>query len=294
MKDVENRTKLWVDPFMLKHYMKTKAIRIRTAICVVVSAIGAPLCVSSVPAEEALQIDKAYLGASGSWRDVTAFLRSQVTNDALAVDISQPFERIGGDPSPGKPKNLMIDYRFHGQSLRLLLEERYPVAFQISLPSAEAEPPGKDPKASAMLEEIKAAAVPIAGTQGVRAQQEPGKVSGSLLGTWELASYKYGTNQPGFSQQPPSERRIKLITEGHFTWVSFDPANKKVQAVAGGAYSLKGKAYTESIDWADSSMESYLGNRQAFTIRVEGDKLFLSGALSDGLKIEEVWHRVKQ
>jgi len=40
-------------------------------------------------------------------------------------------------------------------------------------------------------------------------------------------------------------------------------------------------------------METYLGKKQAFTIRIDGDKLFQSGQLSDGLKIEEVWQRVK-
>ena len=129
---------------------------------------------------------------------------------------------------------------------------------------------------------------------GLRGQPEPKKNSGSPLGTWQLALYKYGTNQPGLTPQPPKDRRIKLITETHFTWVSFDPADNKVQGVAGGAYSLNGDTYTESIDWADSAMATYLGKKQAFTIRVDGDKLFQSGSLSDGLRIEEVWQRVKR
>ena len=133
----------------------------------------------------------------------------------------------------------------------------------------------------------------LAAALGLSAQQEPKTSSGSHLGTWQLTSYKYGTNQPSFSEPPSSQCRIKLITETHFTWVQFDPANKKVKGLAGGAYSLNGKTYTESIDWADSGMESYLGSKHGFTIRVEGDKLSLSGSLSDGLKIEEVWQRVK-
>jgi hypothetical protein len=40
-------------------------------------------------------------------------------------------------------------------------------------------------------------------------------------------------------------------------------------------------------------MESYLGKKQAFTIKIDGDKLVQSGKLSDGLQIEEVWQRVK-
>ena len=133
----------------------------------------------------------------------------------------------------------------------------------------------------------------LAAMVGLRAQQEPKKDPGSHLGTWQLVSYKYGTNEPSFSEPPSSQRRIKLITETHFTWVQFDTGTKKVEGVAGGTCSLNGGTYTESIDWADSGMQSYLGNKHAFTIRVDGDKFFLSGSLGDGLKIEEVWQRVK-
>ena len=127
---------------------------------------------------------------------------------------------------------------------------------------------------------------------GLQAQQESKKSSGSHLGTWQLASFKYGTNQPGFTDFPQSQRRIKLITETHFTWIQFDATTKKVSGTAGGTYSLSGNTYTETIDFG-LGMDTYFGQKHAFTIRVEGDKLFLSGSLADGLKIEEVWQRVK-
>jgi hypothetical protein len=40
-------------------------------------------------------------------------------------------------------------------------------------------------------------------------------------------------------------------------------------------------------------MKAYLGKKQEFTIKIDGDKLTQSGKLSDGMKIEEVWQRVK-
>jgi hypothetical protein len=55
---------------------------------------------------------------------------------------------------------------------------------------------------------------------------------------------------------------------------------------------LNGNIYTESIDFG-SGMDTYLGKKHVFTIRVEGDKFFLSGSLADGLKIEENWQRLK-
>ncbi len=44
-------------------------------------------------------------------------------------------------------------------------------------------------------------------------------------------------------------------------------------------------------EFVGEGMETYLGKKQEFTIRIDGDKLFQSGQLSDGLKIEEVWQR---
>jgi len=127
---------------------------------------------------------------------------------------------------------------------------------------------------------------------GPRAEQEPGTKSASLLGTWELVSYKYG-DQKEFADFPKDRRRIKIITETQAIWFEFPASTKEIQAGAGGAYSLVGDTYTESKDFAIGGMMGYLGKKHIFTVRVEGDRLTQSGALSDGLKIEEVWRRIK-
>jgi hypothetical protein len=133
----------------------------------------------------------------------------------------------------------------------------------------------------------------LASPFALMAQQEPKQSAGSHLGTWRLTSYKYGTGQESFTTVPQTERRLKLITDTHFTWVQFDPAARTSQGMAGGTYTLVGDAYTESIDFADPGMASYLGAKHTFKIRIEGDQFFLSGSLADGLEIEEVWQRVK-
>ena len=74
------------------------------------------------------------------------------------------------------------------------------------------------------------------------------KSSGSHLGTWQLAAYKYGIDQSNFTDATKSGRRIKLITENYFTWVHIDTTSKKVYSSAGGTYTLNGNTYTESID----------------------------------------------
>lgn len=124
------------------------------------------------------------------------------------------------------------------------------------------------------------------------AQQPVEKGRGAHLGTWQLVSTKYG-NEKEFSDYPMERRRIKMITATHFTWVDYETATKKVSSSAGGPYSLRDDAYVETIEFVGEGMEPYLGKKQEFRIRVEGDKLFQSGQLSDGLKIEEVWQRMK-
>jgi hypothetical protein len=69
--------------------------------------------------------------------------------------------------------------------------------------------------------------------------------------------------------------------------------NKQVESSAGGTFKVDGKNYTESIDWAGSSMTSYLGKEQKFQIKIENDKMYLAGQLSDGERIEEVWIKLK-
>ena len=123
-------------------------------------------------------------------------------------------------------------------------------------------------------------------------QQQTSKGGGTHLGTWQLISTKYG-DAKDFSDFPKEQRRVKLITATHFTWVQYDAGSKKVESMAGGPYTLDGNSYTETIEFVGTDMEAYLGKKQLFKIKVDGDKLNQSGQLSDGLKIEEVWQRLK-
>jgi hypothetical protein len=113
------------------------------------------LLATSVSAEAALKIEKAFCGANGSWCDVTAFLQSKVQGNRLSTKISQPYREIGGDPASGQVKHLIIDYRLSGASFRLALKEQYPVAFTVELPSSEAVAIGADPEATALMRDAK-------------------------------------------------------------------------------------------------------------------------------------------
>jgi hypothetical protein len=104
--------------------------------------------------KDTLRIDRAFLGTTDAWRDVTPFLRQQLSGDALSATIAQPFTEIGGDPASGKVKNLIVDYRRNGRAFRLWLVEKYPVAFTIQLPSPDAKAPGADSEVRVMLKNI--------------------------------------------------------------------------------------------------------------------------------------------
>lgn len=124
------------------------------------------------------------------------------------------------------------------------------------------------------------------------AQQPSAKGGGSHLGTWRLVSTKYGDAKE-FSDYPKEHQRLKMLTAMHFIWVDYDAGTKKIASSAGGPYSMREGVYTETIEFFGEGMETYLGKKQEFTIRIAGDKLFQSGKLSDGFKIEEVWQREK-
>jgi len=144
-----------------------------------------------------------------AWRDVTPFLRQHLSGDALSVTIAQPFTEIGGDPASGKVKNLIVDYRLNGRAFRLWLEEQYPVAFTIQLPSPHAKAPGADSKVRAMLKNIFAAL-------HVVAEGDPLPDLAPL----GLGSDVARTNKPILlclfdSQQRPSRHLLRQVTGQH-------------------------------------------------------------------------------
>ena len=117
------------------------------------------------------------------------------------------------------------------------------------------------------------------------------KESSKLLGNWKLISYQYGDNETKIV--PDSLQYIKIISTTHFTWVHFKTANKIVFSSAGGRYKLDGENYIETIDFGGIGMMTYFGKDQTFKIKFEDQKMYLSGSLSDNLKIEEVWTRLE-
>ncbi len=124
-----------------------------------------------------------------------------------------------------------------------------------------------------------------------RIEKATGTINKSITGTWQMKMFKYGTGNSKFSSVAPDMEYIKMITDTHFLWIHYSKLTKKINSSAGGSYTLINDMYTESIDFG-LGMDSYLGSKPTYNIKIEGDLLFLTGNLVEGYKIEEIWERV--
>jgi hypothetical protein len=121
-------------------------------------------------------------------------------------------------------------------------------------------------------------------------QQNTAKACATLVGTWRIATAVYGGNQHKFA---PGRTTIKHVTPAQFAWLTYG-TDGSVTRAAGGGYTLKGEAYEETPEYGISSdFDELKGKAQTFACRIEGNKWYLKGSLSNGLTIEEVWERVE-
>jgi hypothetical protein len=71
-----------------------------------------------------LEIVKATYGAQQKSKDVTNALRSQTKNFPLISLGGLGYKQFfGGDPAPGMPKTLTIQYTFDGQPAKIVFDE---------------------------------------------------------------------------------------------------------------------------------------------------------------------------
>jgi hypothetical protein len=134
----------------------------------------------------------------------------------------------------------------------------------------------------------------LAATAATGLSAEPrgdAKSDNKLVGTWKLASAKYGGQEV---KLPEGVTMVKHVTATQFMWASYDKDGKVTRA-AGGDYTLKGEVYEETPEYGISSdFDLIKGKAQTFKWKVEGNKWYHNGKLSNGLTIEEVWERVEK
>jgi len=114
--------------------------------------------------------------------------------------------------------------------------------------------------------------------------QAVGKQAGSWVeGTWEHTF-----------ADAPEHLQVKIINRTHFVWVTYIRADGKPLRVGGGTYTIDGKTYKEKFEFGGPDVPAELvGKEQTFTAELQEDKWTLSGTLSNGLEINEVWRKVK-
>ena len=80
-----------------------------------------------------------------------------------------------------------------------------------------------------------------------------------IEGSWKLIQFKE-TGDSIYTPWPQDlNPKIKLVTNTHFTWVSYD--DKSVIASGGGTYEYKGDNYVENIDFFEQQLVlSSMGN----------------------------------
>jgi hypothetical protein len=110
-----------------------------------------------------------------------------------------------------------------------------------------------------------------------------------LVGTWKLISAVFNGQQ---STLATNSTTLKHFTPTHFMWVSFDKSGK-VTRTGGGPYSFNGKTLEETPAYGlGGDFNVVNAKRQTFECKLEGKRLYQSGALSNGTTLEEVWELV--
>ena len=113
----------------------------------------------------------------------------------------------------------------------------------------------------------------------------------SLVGTWKLLTAKYGGEQ---TELPAGATTLKHVTPTQFMWATYDK-DGAVTRSAGGGYTLKADVYEETPQYGiGDDFDVIKGKVQTFKWKVEGNKWYHNGKLSNGLTIEEVWERVEK
>ena len=129
------------------------------------------------------------------------------------------------------------------------------------------------------------------GAIGFEGPPKADDAAAKLIGTWKLTSAKYDGEESDLTK---SGTTLKHITPGNFIWVTYDSDTKEVSRTAGGTYTLDGEKYEETPRYGrGADFEAVRDKPHTFTLKLEGDSWKHSGALANGLKIEEVWERVK-
>jgi hypothetical protein len=109
-------------------------------------------------------------------------------------------------------------------------------------------------------------------------------------GVWRIVGLN--GNNGGEFQNPPYDE-YKIMSAGHYLWLSFDPDTGRVLRSGGGVYSIKDGKYTARIECSNSNdLRALIGQEYKGTFRLEGKKWYHYGKVPNGAGFDELWERV--
>jgi hypothetical protein len=109
-------------------------------------------------------------------------------------------------------------------------------------------------------------------------------------GVWRIVGIN--GNNGGEFQKPPYDE-YKIMSAGHYLWLSFNPDTGKVLRSGGGVYAIKDGKYTAHIECSNSDdLRALIGQEYKGTFRLEGTKWYHFGNVPNGAVFDELWERV--
>jgi hypothetical protein len=113
----------------------------------------------------------------------------------------------------------------------------------------------------------------------------------SLEGVWRIVSID--GNRPGGTFVKPPYDEYKIMTAGHYLWLSFDPGTGKVLRSGGGTYTLDGEDYTAHVDYSNAEdLRGVAGQEYKGKCRLDGKRWYHYGHMTNGAVFDELWERV--
>jgi hypothetical protein len=114
----------------------------------------------------------------------------------------------------------------------------------------------------------------------------------SVVGTWKLISGKFtqsGDTATYYYDDKTSDA-IKIVTSTHFAVFLKDVSDDSLQHAGAGTIQVDDKNYIEEVKYGTD--KDMIGKTVKFTYRMEGDKWYIKGGVSNLVTFEETWQRV--
>jgi len=91
-----------------------------------------------------------------------------------------------------------------------------------------------------------------------------------------------------------NDRSLRLIHSNHLLAINYDRNTKLLSWMHGSSLSVLGTTYKETIEFCTPGIQQTLiGKTQTLTAQLQGNQFRLTGALTNGGPIDEMWQRAK-